>query len=336
MLMGNWAQAGGEGSWGQPLWGLGEAGPQTPGVTGGSGVTELPGCPGKLAGPRPRLPLWAAMPGATSVAHPCPGLTWGPHLVLSMSSASGYRTPTRGWGRGPAAHQEAFSSPLLVGAYGLRDEPGLGTREVLGSFLGPDLLPRALVSTLQMFAEASFKLSQEPGIPGGLIRPSGPSPVAAPACEQKAKKSESCGAGSGSFRTPALSLAARLETPTGRLRVSPLGVCGRQVVPSFVPVSRALSHARCWVPSPDPHCGPGESCCSSPHFTDELTEARGTEAWQSWKSEPFRKDGVLGSGGPWGGASCARGCRVLTNVQVRAWSGVCDSMALGGRLSKVQ
>ena len=84
MLMSNWAQAGGQGPWGQPLWGLGRAGPQTP----GAGVTELPGCPGKPAGPQPRLPLWAAMPGARSVARPPsradPGSPLGTVCVLKL------------------------------------------------------------------------------------------------------------------------------------------------------------------------------------------------------------------------------------------------------------
>lgn len=49
-----------------------------------------------LYSPKPRLPLWDVVRGARSVAQPHPGLTWGPHLVLSMSSDSGNRTPTRG------------------------------------------------------------------------------------------------------------------------------------------------------------------------------------------------------------------------------------------------
>lgn len=42
------------------------------------------------------------------------------------------------------------------------------------------------------------------------------------------------------------------------------------------------------------------------------------------------KDGILGSGGPHGGSSCAWGCRVPTSAQERAWGGICDSVALGG------
>lgn len=210
MLMSNWAQAGGQGPWGQPLWGLGKAGPQTP----GAGVTELPCCPGKPAGPQPRLPLCLG-PGVWPA--PCPGLTRGSHLVLSVSSGSGHlRTPTRGQGQGPATHQEAFSFALLVVAYGLRDKSGLGLEKswVLSSAQTCSHGP--WFPLYKCLWDATVKLSQEPQIPGGLVRPSGLSPVAAPSFEQKAKKSGSCRSGFGSFRSPALSV--------GALRVSLLGV----------------------------------------------------------------------------------------------------------------
>lgn len=162
MLMSNWAQAGGQGPWGQPLWGLGR---------------PSPGC---LCG------LQCLGPGVWPA--PRPGLTRGPHLVLSVSSSSGCRTPTRGQGQGPATHQEAFSSPLLVGAYGLRDKSGLGLEKswVLSSAQTRSHGPWSPL--YECLWGATVKLSQEPQIPGGLVRPSGPSPVAAPAFEQKAKK----------------------------------------------------------------------------------------------------------------------------------------------------